>query len=49
MPAVIIGSDQDRLVDIDTQSARWHADVSQSGFSWVRGSGHMTTKPQQTN
>jgi pimeloyl-ACP methyl ester carboxylesterase len=41
MPVVIIAGDQDRLIDIDTQSARLHADVSQSGFHRLPGHGHM--------
>ena len=41
MPVVIIAGAQDRLVDIDTQSARLHAAVSQSGFHRVPGNGHM--------
>jgi pimeloyl-ACP methyl ester carboxylesterase len=41
MPVVIIAGEQDRLIDIDTQSARLHADVPQSRFHRVAGSGHM--------
>jgi len=41
MPVVIIAGDQDRLVDIDTQSSRLHDDISQSSFHRVPGTGHM--------
>jgi pimeloyl-ACP methyl ester carboxylesterase len=41
MPVVIIAGEQDRLVDIDTQSARLHSDVPQSRFHRVAGNGHM--------
>ena len=41
MPLVIVAGDEDRLVDIDTQSARLHRDVSQSRFHRVPGTGHM--------
>jgi pimeloyl-ACP methyl ester carboxylesterase len=41
MPVVIIAGEQDRLVDIDTQSARLHSEISQSRFHRVPGNGHM--------
>jgi pimeloyl-ACP methyl ester carboxylesterase len=41
MPIVIIAGEQDRLIDIDTQSARLHSDISQSSFRRVPGNGHM--------
>ena len=41
MPVVIVAGEQDRLVDIDSQSARLHCDVPQSRFHRVPGSGHM--------
>ena len=41
MPVVIIAGEQDRLIDINTQSARLHSDVSQSRFRRVAGNGHM--------
>jgi pimeloyl-ACP methyl ester carboxylesterase len=41
MPVVIIAGEKDQLVDIDTQSARLHSDVSQSRFRRVPGTGHM--------
>jgi pimeloyl-ACP methyl ester carboxylesterase len=41
MPVVIIAGEQDRLIDIETQSARLHSDVSQSRFHRVAGNGHM--------
>lgn len=41
MPVIIIAGEQDRLIDVDTQSARLHSDVSQSRFRRVPGTGHM--------
>jgi pimeloyl-ACP methyl ester carboxylesterase len=41
MPVVIIAGDQDRLIDIDAQSARLHREVYQSSFHRIRGTGHM--------
>jgi pimeloyl-ACP methyl ester carboxylesterase len=41
MPVVIIAGEEDRLIDIDTQSARLHSEISQSNFHRVPGNGHM--------
>jgi pimeloyl-ACP methyl ester carboxylesterase len=41
MPLVIVAGEEDRLVDIDTQSERLHRDVPQSRFHRVPGTGHM--------
>jgi pimeloyl-ACP methyl ester carboxylesterase len=41
MPVVIIAGDQDRLIDIEKQSARLHQDVRQSKFRPVTNAGHM--------
>jgi pimeloyl-ACP methyl ester carboxylesterase len=41
MPVAIIAGDDDRLIDIDKQSARLHAEISQSRFFRIPGSGHM--------
>jgi pimeloyl-ACP methyl ester carboxylesterase len=41
MPVVIIAGEDDRLIDIDKQSARLHSDVSQSKFHRVPRTGHM--------
>jgi pimeloyl-ACP methyl ester carboxylesterase len=41
MPLVIISGDQDRMVEIEDQSARLHEAVAQSTFRRVRGVGHM--------
>ena len=41
MTVVIIAGEQDRLIDIDKQSARLHSDVSHSTFHRVPGTGHM--------
>uniref|UniRef100_Q07KG3 Alpha/beta hydrolase fold n=1 Tax=Rhodopseudomonas palustris (strain BisA53) TaxID=316055 RepID=Q07KG3_RHOP5 len=41
MPVVIIAGEQDRLVDVDTQSARLHGDIPGSKFHRIAQSGHM--------
>jgi pimeloyl-ACP methyl ester carboxylesterase len=41
MPVVIVAGEEDRLVDVDAQSARLHRDVPQSKFHRVPGIGHM--------
>jgi pimeloyl-ACP methyl ester carboxylesterase len=41
MPVVIIAGERDKLIDIDTQSARLHSDVSQSSFHRLAEQGHM--------
>jgi pimeloyl-ACP methyl ester carboxylesterase len=41
MPVVIIAGEQDRLVDIDTQSARLHREVAGSRLRRVMHAGHM--------
>jgi pimeloyl-ACP methyl ester carboxylesterase len=41
MPVVIIAGEDDRLIDIDKQSARLHADVSQSALHRIPQNGHM--------
>jgi pimeloyl-ACP methyl ester carboxylesterase len=41
MPVVILAGDEDRLIDIDTQSTRLHRDISQSRFHRISGNGHM--------
>lgn len=41
MPVVIIAGENDRLIDIDKQSARLHSDISQSAFHRVPRTGHM--------
>ena len=41
MPVAIIAGEEDRLIDIDKQSARLHSEVSQSRFHRVPGTGHM--------
>jgi pimeloyl-ACP methyl ester carboxylesterase len=41
MPVVIIAGEDDRLIDIDKQSARLHSDISQSLFHRVPQTGHM--------
>jgi pimeloyl-ACP methyl ester carboxylesterase len=41
MPVVIIAGKDDRIIDIDDQSAQLHLDISQSTFHSVAGSGHM--------
>ncbi|WKA29829.1 alpha/beta fold hydrolase [Bradyrhizobium roseum] len=41
MPTVIIAGEDDKLIDIDSQSARLHDDVSQSTIRRITGNGHM--------
>src|SRR4029450_11982655 len=41
MPVVIIAGEEDRLIDIDKQSARLHRDVKQSMLHRIPGTGHM--------
>jgi pimeloyl-ACP methyl ester carboxylesterase len=41
MPVVIIAGEQDKLIDIDTQSARLHSAIAQSRFHRVAENGHM--------
>jgi pimeloyl-ACP methyl ester carboxylesterase len=41
MPVVIIAGEEDRLIDIEAQSARLHSDISQSRFHRVADNGHM--------
>jgi pimeloyl-ACP methyl ester carboxylesterase len=49
MPVVIIiAGEEDRLIDIGEQSARLHADVSQSRFHRISGTGHMVHQTATT-
>jgi pimeloyl-ACP methyl ester carboxylesterase len=41
MPVSIIAGDEDRLIDIDEQLGRLHADVLQSTLHQLPGTGHM--------
>ncbi len=41
MPIIIIAGEQDRLVDIDTQSGRLHSEIPHSRLHRVPGNGHM--------
>ena len=41
MPVVIIAGEDDKLIDVDSQSARLHSDISQSRFHKLAGNGHM--------
>ena len=41
MPVVIIAGEQDRLIDIATQSGKLHFEVSHSSFRRIAGHGHM--------
>jgi pimeloyl-ACP methyl ester carboxylesterase len=41
MPVVIIAGKDDRLINIDDQSAQLHRDITQSIFHAIRGAGHM--------
>jgi pimeloyl-ACP methyl ester carboxylesterase len=49
MPVVILAGEQDRLIDIDIQSARLHSDVSQSSFHRIAGNGHMIQQTATDN
>jgi pimeloyl-ACP methyl ester carboxylesterase len=41
MPVVIVAGQEDRLIDIDKQSACLHEDVTHSTLHRVPGAGHM--------
>ena len=41
MPVVIIAGEEDRVIDIDKQSARLHRDVTQSTLHRIPEVGHM--------
>jgi pimeloyl-ACP methyl ester carboxylesterase len=41
MPIVINAGEEDKLIDIDSQSARLHANIPQSRFYRLAGNGHM--------
>lgn len=41
MPVVIIAGEKDKLIDIETQSARLHGDIPQSTFHRIASNGHM--------
>jgi len=41
MPVVIVAGEEDRLIDINKQSARLHRDVTQSTLHRIPGVGHM--------
>lgn len=41
MPVVILAGEDDRLIDIDEQSARLHSELPNSTIRRVRGAGHM--------
>jgi pimeloyl-ACP methyl ester carboxylesterase len=41
MPVVILAGEEDRLIDIDEQSARLHSELPNSTIHRVRGAGHM--------
>ena len=41
MPVVIVAGEDDRLIDVDDQSARLHSELPQSTIHRVPGSGHM--------
>ena len=41
MPVVIVAGEEDRLIDINKQSARVHGDITQSILHRIPGAGHM--------
>jgi pimeloyl-ACP methyl ester carboxylesterase len=49
MPVSIIAGENDRLIDIDEQSRRLHADVAQSKFHPIPGNGHMVHQTATTS
>jgi pimeloyl-ACP methyl ester carboxylesterase len=49
MPVVIIAGAEDRLIDIDDQSARLHAELPHSLFHRVPGAGHMVHQTATTS
>jgi pimeloyl-ACP methyl ester carboxylesterase len=48
IPVVIVAGEEDRLIDIDDQSARLHTELPQSTIHRVEGAGHMVhqTSPE---
>ena len=43
MPVIIIAGENDRLIDIDEQSGRLHAEVRQSKMHRIAGAGHWSS------
>ena len=41
MPMIILAGENDRLINIDEQSARLHDEVKQSKLHRIAGAGHM--------
>jgi pimeloyl-ACP methyl ester carboxylesterase len=41
MPTIILAGEEDRLIDINKQSARLHGQVQQSKLHRISGAGHM--------
>jgi len=41
MPTIIIGGEDDRLIDTEEQSARLHGEIKQSKLRRIAGVGHM--------
>jgi pimeloyl-ACP methyl ester carboxylesterase len=41
MPTIILAGEEDRLIDINTQSARLHGQIKQSKLHRISGAGHM--------
>jgi pimeloyl-ACP methyl ester carboxylesterase len=41
LPVIIVAGEDDRLIDIDEQSGRLHAEVKQSKMHRIAGAGHM--------
>ena len=48
MPVVIIAGEQDRLIDIEAQSARLHRELPRSTFRSVANAGHMVHQTATT-
>lgn len=51
IPVAIVAGEEDRLIDIDDQSARLHEELPHSTFHRVPGAGHMVhqTVPEVVN
>jgi pimeloyl-ACP methyl ester carboxylesterase len=49
MPTIILAGEDDRLIDIDEQSARLHDELKQSLFHRIAGAGHMIQQSETSD
>jgi pimeloyl-ACP methyl ester carboxylesterase len=49
MPTIILAGEDDRLIDIDAQSARLHDEVKQSKLHRIAGAGHMIQQSETSD